>query len=106
MAPYAIRIVGDPVLRERAHDVTEIDGRLVKLIDDMFVTMYDAPGVGLAAPQVGVQKRFFVYDTGDDPKVLINPADHRAATASGTSRRGASRSPASTSRSAARSRSR
>ena len=39
----------------------------------MFVTMYDAPGVGLAAPQVGVQKRFFVYDTGDDPKVLINP---------------------------------
>jgi peptide deformylase len=73
MAPYAIRIVGDPVLRERANDVTEIDGRLVKLIDDMFLTMYDAPGVGLAAPQVGVQKRFFVYDTGDDPKVLINP---------------------------------
>jgi peptide deformylase len=73
MAPYAIRIVGDPVLRERANDVTEIDGRLVKLIDDMFLTMYDAPGVGLAAPQVGVQKRFFVYDTGEDPKVLINP---------------------------------
>jgi peptide deformylase len=73
MAPYAIRIVGDPVLRERANDVTEIDGRLVKLIDDMFLTMYDAPGVGLAAPQVGVQKRFFVYDTGDDPQVLINP---------------------------------
>jgi peptide deformylase len=73
MAPYAIRIVGDPVLRERANDITEIDDRLVKLIDDMFVTMYDAPGVGLAAPQVGVQKRLFVYDTGDDPKVLINP---------------------------------
>ena len=73
MAPYAIRIVGDPVLRERAQDVTEIDARLVRLIDDMFVTMYDAPGVGLAAPQVGVQKRFFVYDTGEDPKVLINP---------------------------------
>ncbi len=73
MSPYAIRIVGDPVLAQRANDVTEIDGRLVKLVEDMFTTMYDAPGVGLAAPQVGVQKRFFVYDTGDDPKVLINP---------------------------------
>ena len=73
MSPYAIRIVGDPVLAQRAKDVTEIDGRLAKLVEDMFVTMYDAPGVGLAAPQVGVQKRFFVYDTGDDPRVLINP---------------------------------
>jgi peptide deformylase len=73
MAPYAIRIVGDPVLRERANEITDVDDRLVKLVDDMFTTMYDAPGVGLAAPQVGVQKRLFVYDTGDDPKVLINP---------------------------------
>jgi peptide deformylase len=74
-APYAIRIIGDPVLRERAHDVTEIDDRLVKLTDDMLDTMYEAPGVGLAAPQVGVQKRFFVYDlqAGDGPQVLINP---------------------------------
>jgi len=74
-APYAIRIIGDPVLRQRAQEVTEIDHRLVKLTEDMLETMYDAPGVGLAAPQVGVQKRFFVYDlqSGDGPQVLINP---------------------------------
>jgi peptide deformylase len=74
-SPYAIRIVGDPVLRQRAHEVDEIDGRLVKLAEDMFETMYDAPGIGLAAPQVGVQKRFFVYDlgVGDGAQVLINP---------------------------------
>ena len=53
--------------------MTDIDGRFVKVIDGMFTTMYDAPGVGLAAPQVGIGKRFFVYDEGDDPKVLINP---------------------------------
>jgi peptide deformylase len=74
MSRHSIRIVGDPVLVERASDVTEIDGRFVKLVDDMFTTMYDAPGVGLAAPQVGVGKRFFVYDEGDDPSVLINPS--------------------------------
>lgn len=63
------------MLRQRAHDVTEIDGRLAKLAEDMFVTMYDAPGIGLAAPQVGVQQRFFVYDlgAGDGQEVLINP---------------------------------
>ena len=74
-APHAIRIVGDPVLRQRADEVTDIDERLVRLVDDMFTTMYDAPGVGLAAPQVGVQKRFFVYDLdhGDGQQVLINP---------------------------------
>ncbi|MEM7092139.1 MAG: peptide deformylase [Actinomycetota bacterium] len=68
-----IRTYGDPVLNTRASDVTEIDGKFVKLCDDMFVAMYDAPGIGLAAPQVGVQKRFFVYDLDDDPQVLINP---------------------------------
>lgn len=73
MAPYTIRIIGDPVLKERAADVTDIDGRLVKLIDDMFDVMYSAPGIGLAAPQVGVQKRLFVYDHADEPGVLINP---------------------------------
>ena len=50
MAPYSIRVVGDPVLRQRAAEVTTIDGRLAKLADDMIATMYDAPGVGLAAP--------------------------------------------------------
>ena len=74
MAPYAIRVVGYPVLRQRAAEVTTIDGRLAKLAEDMIATMYEAPGVGLAAPQVGVEKRLFVYDVGDGPATLINPA--------------------------------
>jgi len=73
MAPFAIRKYGDPVLRQRAAEVTEIDGKLVKLADDMLVTMYDEPGAGLAAPQVGVQKRLFVYDVGDGPRTIVNP---------------------------------
>ena len=75
MAPYEIRIIGDPVLKQRAADVTDIDGRLVALADDMVQTMYEAPGVGLAAPQVGVQKRLFVYDLGDGlgPRTMVNP---------------------------------
>jgi peptide deformylase len=73
VAPYSIRLVGDPVLRQRAAEVTNIDAKLVKLADDMLTTMYDAPGLGLAAPQVGVQKRVFVYDMGEGPQVLINP---------------------------------
>ena len=69
---------GDPVLQSRADEVTEFDEKLKKLIDDMFETMYVAPGVGLAAPQVGVLKRLFVMDcmSGRDSKrklVLINP---------------------------------
>ena len=73
MAPHAIRIIGDPVLKQKAADVHKVDGSFVKLVDDMFVTMYDAPGVGLAAPQVGVQQRFFVYDYDDEPGIIINP---------------------------------
>jgi len=75
VAPYAIRIVGDPVLRQRAHEIEDIDGRLVKLAHDMVPTMYEAHGIGLAAPQIGVQKRLFVYDMQDDngPQFLINP---------------------------------
>ena len=73
MASQRIRMYGDPVLNTKAADVTDIDGKFVKLCDDMFVAMYDAPGIGLAAPQVGVQKRFFVYDYDDNPGVLINP---------------------------------
>ncbi len=75
-APYVIRVVGDPVLKERATEIDDVDGRLVKLADDMLKTMYEAPGLGLAAPQIGVQKRLFVYDLGGevrDPKVLVNP---------------------------------
>ena len=75
MAGYAIRTYGDPVLRQRAREVEEIDGRLKALADDMVETMYAAPGVGLAAPQVGIQKRLFVYDTGDGegPRTIVNP---------------------------------
>lgn len=73
MAPYAIRVIGDPVLRERATEIDDIDDKLVRLVDDMFATMYEAPGIGLAAPQVGVRKRLFVYDVDDHPRVLINP---------------------------------
>ena len=75
MATHAIRIFGDPVLKSPTAPVTDIDGALATLVDAMYDTMYDAPGVGLAAPQVGVQKRFFVYDVADDtgPHVLLNP---------------------------------
>lgn len=73
MAPYQIRVFGDPVLKQRAKEVTDIDDALVRLVDDMLTTMYEAPGVGLAAPQVGVQKRLFVYDWGEGPGVVINP---------------------------------
>jgi peptide deformylase len=73
MAAHTIRLVGDPVLRQRAADVSDIDGKLARLADEMLVTMYDAPGIGLAAPQVGVRKRLFVYDVGEGGKVLVNP---------------------------------
>ena len=74
-APYDIRVIGDPVLRQRAADVDDIDAKLVRLADDMVETMYEAPGLGLAAPQVGVQKRLFVWDLNDGtgPHTLVNP---------------------------------
>ena len=73
MATYKIRQFGDPVLKQRAAEVTDIDGALRKLVEDMVETMYEARGVGLAAPQVGVQKRLFVYDVGDGPVTIVNP---------------------------------
>lgn len=73
MAIHPIRTYGDPVLKVRCPEVTEIDAGLVTLVGDMIETMYDAPGVGLAANQIGVQKRLFVYDVGDGPQVVINP---------------------------------
>ena len=72
-SPYSVRIVGDPVLRSVAEEVTDIDGRLVKLAEDMLETMYAEPGIGLAAPQVGVGRRFFVYDIGEGPEAIVNP---------------------------------
>ena len=75
---YKIRTYGDPVLKEESELVTEIDGKLVKVCNNMVTAMYEAPGLGLAAPQVGIGQRFFVYDLteqgfGDGPSVLINP---------------------------------
>jgi peptide deformylase len=74
MAVLRIRKLGDPVLREKARPVERFDGSLRRLVDDMFETMYAAPGVGLAAPQVGVSLRLFVYDDGDGSMgVVANP---------------------------------
>ncbi len=61
------------MLRQRARDVEDVDGRLVRLAADMIETMYAAPGVGLAATQVGVERRMFVYDVGDGPVTVVNP---------------------------------
>ncbi len=69
-----IRIYGDDILESRCKEVKSMTPRISKLIDDMLETMYDADGVGLAAPQVGILKRIAVVDvTGEDPIVLINP---------------------------------
>jgi peptide deformylase len=68
-----IRQYGDPVLKERTREVEEIDGSVASLVDSMIETMYAAPGTGLAANQVGVQRRIFVYDVGDGPVTIINP---------------------------------
>jgi peptide deformylase len=75
MATYSIRIFGDPVLRQRAAEVQAIDASLVRLAEGMIETMYEAPGIGLAAPQVGVQKRLFVYDLHDGAgaRAIVNP---------------------------------
>lgn len=78
MAVLPIRIYPDPVLRVKCRTVTEIDDRLRKLAADMVETMHAAPGIGLAAPQVGVEQRLAVVDlsVGEDPAqvhVLINP---------------------------------
>src|ERR1035437_6459065 len=68
-----IRTFGDPVLNQVTTDVENIDGKVAALAEAMIETMYKAPGVGLAANQIGVQKRLFVYDKGDGPVVVVNP---------------------------------
>jgi peptide deformylase len=74
MTILRIRRLGDPVLRERGRPVEAFDGTLRRLADDMLETMYAAPGVGLAAPQVGISSRFFVFDDGETgPRFLANP---------------------------------
>ncbi|MCD8068097.1 MAG: peptide deformylase [Lachnospiraceae bacterium] len=74
MAIRKIREIGDPVLYKISKEMSSMTLRNRMLIDDMFDTMYEADGVGLAAPQVGVLKRIVVIDvTGEDPLLLINP---------------------------------
>ena len=73
MPIFPIRVFGDPVLRQRASDVEEIDAKIVRLSEEMVETMYAAPGVGLAAPQVGIERRIFVYDVGEGPVTVVNP---------------------------------
>ena len=76
MAIRNIREVGDKVLNKVAKEIKEVDKKLLVLIEDMLDTMYDANGVGLAAPQVGILKRLVVIDVseeGNEPIILINP---------------------------------
>lgn len=74
MAIRNIREIGEPVLNKTCKEVTEMTPRTKELIEDMLETMYEANGVGLAAPQVGILKRIVVIDvTGEAPYILINP---------------------------------
>lgn len=75
MSGVTLRVFGDPVLREVADEVTNVDGALVQLTKEMAKAMYEAPGLGIAAPQVGVRKRLFVYDMNDGQGALtiVNP---------------------------------
>ena len=71
---YQIRTFGDPVLASQAAAVTDIDGKVVRIVEEMFDTLYDSDsGIGLAAPQVGIQRQIFVWDMDDEPMVILNP---------------------------------
>jgi peptide deformylase len=71
---YSIRTFGDPVLKSKAAPITDVDGKLIRLVDDMFTTLYDSDnGIALAAPQIGVQKQIFVWDLDDERQVIFNP---------------------------------
>ena len=76
MSTRPIRLLGDPVLRTPAAVVTTFDKELRNLVKDLQDTMLDAPGVGLAAPQIGVSLRVFTYDVGDQLGHLVNPVLH------------------------------
>lgn len=73
MAVYQILTIGDPLLRERSKEITKFNANLEKLLTNMADTMYDAEGVGLAAPQIGVLKRAIVVDVGEGLIEIVNP---------------------------------
>ncbi|MDE7156647.1 MAG: peptide deformylase [Lachnospiraceae bacterium] len=73
MALRNIRTIGDEVLQKECKPVKEVTERIRELINDMLETMYEADGVGLAAPQVGILKRIVTIDVGEGPIILINP---------------------------------
>lgn len=73
MAIRIIRLDDDPILRKISKNVEKIDEKIMMLLDDMAETMYDAEGVGLAAPQIGILKRIIVIDVGEGLLELINP---------------------------------
>ncbi len=73
MAVHSIRVLGDPVLRMQSNEVHEITEGIIALVQDMAETMYEAPGAGLAAPQIGVLKKIIVFDSGEGFMALINP---------------------------------
>lgn len=73
MAVLDIKKQGDPVLRQKAKTVAQVDARIRRLLDDMVETMYSARGIGLAAPQVGISQRVIVVDIGDGPIRMVNP---------------------------------
>jgi peptide deformylase len=79
MAVLEIVKEGAPVLRKQAEPVTQVTKRIRRLVKDMLDTMYEANGVGLAAPQVGMSQRIIVVDVGEGPVVLINPEIEEAA---------------------------
>ena len=73
MSIFPIRTFGDPVLRTAAATIDDVSSSYERLVDDMLETMYEAPGVGLAAPQIGISKRIFVADVGDGWFAMFNP---------------------------------
>jgi peptide deformylase len=78
MTIFPILTIPDPVLRKRAEAVERVDDELRRLMDDMLATMYEAPGVGLAAPQIGISRRLIVMDPSKDeapksPVIMVNP---------------------------------
>ena len=71
---YEIRTYGDPVLKSQAEPVTDINGKVARLVDDMFITLHESDsGLALAAPQIGVKKQIVVWDIDDEQRTIINP---------------------------------